>query len=486
MRKIIVLLFILPFVSNCSTVSSATPLSKLPNILWIYTEDLSPFMGCYGNEVNKNHTPVIDKLASEGVLFKKCFMPAPVCSATRSAIITGVMQTTTGTHGHRSARTPDSLYYLPKHITTLPELMRAKGYFTFNNGKDDYNFTYDRRKLYNSGTKENYKYKQNGWQGCFGKGSWRDRKDKSQPFFGQIQIWGGKSQIRKTPKSDRLSPSDISVPPYFANTLPFQKDWAYHHNTSRETDYDVKRILQDLKNDDLLDNTIVFFFSDHGNNKSLRGKQFCYDEGLHVPLIIRGNHAKLKAGSVRNELVSGLDITATTLALAEVKLPEYLDGQDLFGSHYKEREYVISARDRCDYTIDRIRTVRSEKFRYIRNFMPERNLLQPQYRDGSPAVKEFKKLRREGKLSKLLDDMYFGLRPDEELYDVEKDPYMVNNLAKSSTHSAELKKHRDLLNKWIKETDDKGQYPEDSRQLKATYGLWKSKCVNPEYDQFKK
>lgn len=478
--------------------------NKRPNILWIFVEDLSPYMGCYDDPINKDHTPTIDKFAADGVLFKRAFMPAPVCSACRSAIITGVYQTTTGTHQHRSSREFDTVpedvrIHLPKGMKTIPELMREAGYFTFNSGKDDYNFHYDRRKLYTVGTKENYQVGMNGWQGntvdkpgSLTQHTWSSRPDKNQPWFGQIMLWGGKANARHVRKGHKLKDDEVPLPPYFPQAPGLQKAWTTHYNAARGTDKQIQDILDKLKADNELENTIIFFFSDHGNNQSLRHKQFCYEGGVHVPCMIKGDHPALKAGTVRNDLISGLDLSATTLAFGGAEMPDYLHGRDLFAADHKPRTHVISARDRCDYTIDRIRTVRTDKLRYIKNDFPDRHLLQAQYRDNRPPVLELKKLRKEGKLTPYQEEHWFGKRPVEELYDLAKDPHQINNLAKNPAFQDELKRHRKLLEDWIKESGDKGQQPEDPRQLKATFDLWKDKPifrdakVNPEYDQFKK
>ncbi len=479
--------------------------TKRPNILWILAEDLSPFMGCYNDPINSGHTPTIDRIASDGVLFKRAFVPAPVCSACRSALITGVMQTTTGTHQHRSSRftdgkiVPEELRIkLPEDVKTIPELMKAAGYFTYNDGKDDYNFHYDRTALYDVGSADDYKPGQNGWQGNKGKNflsisdkTWRQNPDQSKPWFGQIQIMGGKANAKHVRDGEKLKPNDVPLPPYFPDVKALRAAWTMHYNSARGADARVENILAQLKADGQLEKTIVFFFSDHGSNHSLRHKQFCYEGGLHVPLMVMGNHPKLKAGTVRNELVSGLDISATTLALAGAALPDYLDGQDLFGKDYAPIDYVISARDRCDYTIDRIRTVRSENMRYIRNYFPNRPMMQAQYRDEKPIVLALKRALEEGTLTDYQKEHWFGDRPQEELYDLTVDPHQINNLATDPAFAQALKQHCDILESWIKQTDDKGQYPEDTRQLKATFDLWKDRTifknadVNPEYDQFK-
>ena len=505
MRPIVRILISAWIVIAVSHTANAQVARPKPNILWILSEDLSPLMGCYDDPINAGHTPTIDKLAHDGVLFKRAYVPAPVCSACRSALITGVMQTTTGTHNHRSSRAPagqivpeKERIYLPANMKTMPELMREAGYFTFNSGKDDYNFHYDRRALYTVGTKENYVTGMNGWQGnhaidflSFTKGNWSARKDKDQPWFGQMQIMGGKAGAKHVRDGEKLSSRDVPLPPYFPDTPAHRKSWTKHYNAARGADARVEQILKQLAADGELENTIVFFFSDHGNNTSLRHKQFCYEGGVLIPLIVKGDHPALKAGKVRTELVSALDITATTLALGGAKLPDYLDGQDLFGEDYQPVDHVISARDRCDFTIDRIRTVRSDKFRYIRNYFPNRPMLQPQYRDKKAVAKDLRRLHAEDKLTDYQEEHWFGTRPTEELYDIAADPHQINNLASNSSYDDVLKRHRQILDDWVEKTDDQGQYPESADHLRGTYLLWrdtpvfKNADVNPEYEQFK-
>lgn len=489
--------------SSCSEIKDDKIVK--PNILWILAEDLSPFMGCYGDPINKGHTPKLDQLASEGMLFTRAYSTAPVCSPSRSALITGVMQTSTGTHQHRSSRTtngqivPEELrILLPEHMKTLPELMQEAGYFTFNSGKDDYNFHYNRNALYQVGSADDYKPGINGWQGNFAKhhlsatkDTWNARPNKKQPWFGQIQIMGGKAGAKHVREGALLADNDVPLPPYFPDVQSHRAAWTKHYNANRGADARVEAILAQLKADGEMDNTIVFFFSDHGSNTSLRHKQFCYEGGLHVPLIIKGKHPELKAGTVRTELVSLLDVTATTFALAGLKLPEYLDGQNLFAKDYTPAKYVLGARDRCDYTIDRIRTVRSENYRYIRNYYLNRPMMQAGYRDNQPMVKDLRQLYHEGKLTAYQSRHWFGDRPEEELYDIRADPHQMENLVENPDFEAVLKEHRNILETWMKETDDKGQYPESALQLKATYDLWKDRPIfrdaeiNPDYDQFR-
>ncbi len=502
MIRYVVLLVLAIFAMSCQTQSEE--LAKKPNILWIIAEDLSPFMGCYNDTINIGHTPAIDKMASEGVLFSRAFATAPVCSASRSAFITGLMQTTIGIHQHRSSRTangdivPEKLrIHLPDGMKTIPELMQESGYFTFNGGKDDYNFHYDRNKLYNVGSEDNYIPGMNGWQGnrarhflSYTKDVWNARRNRNQPWFGQIQIMGGKRDAQYVREGEELGDNDVPLPPYFPDIPSQRSAWIMHYNANRGSDTQIEAILKQLEADGELENTIIFFFSDHGSNTSMRHKQFCYEGGMKVPLLIKGKG--IDAGEVCNDLVSLLDVSATTLALAGAKMPDYLEGQNLFAKDYKASKYIIGARDRCDYTIDKIRTIRSEKYRYIKNYFPERPMMQAGYRDIKPIVTELKKAYKDGILTDYQEEHWFGVRPEEELYDIDADPHQMNNLTVNPEFENVLKEHRKVLEEWIEETDDKGQYPESPVQLKATYELWKDRPVfsnaqvNPEYDQFKK
>lgn len=486
----------------CTSLATA---ERAPNILWIVAEDLSPIFGSYGDEINAKHTPAIDRLAAEGVLFERAYAVAPVCSASRSAFITGVMQTTTGTHQHRSSRTKEGVVvpeelriYLPEGMRTIPELLREQGYFTFNSGKDDYNFHYDRRQLYDVGTEEDYQAGMNGWQGnkathwkSSTKDVWNARSDKTQPWFGQIQIDGGKGDQRYLDEADFVDPQSIALPPYFPDTPALRDAWGVHWNNARGSDVRISQILNQLEADGEMEHTVIFFFSDHGHNTSLRHKQFCYEGGLLVPLIIKGEHPVIEAGKRVDELVTLLDVSATTLALAGADLPDYLDGQNLFGEDYKPVDHVVAARDRCDYTIDRIRSIRTEDFRYIRNYFVDRPMMQPGYRDGRPPSESMHQMYNKGRMTDYQATHWFGLRPFEELYAISEDPHQIHNLALNPVYRKVLLSHRRLLYDWTVATDDQGAYAESPVQLGATYELWHDREifinaeVNPEYHQFK-
>lgn len=449
-----------------------------PNVLWIFVEDISPNLGNDGQALV--HTPTLDELANSGSKFTNTIMPAPVCSAGRSAMMTGMMQTTLGVHNHHSARTDAAAYHLPAHIKTLPELFKEAGYFTFNSGKDDYNFTYDRKDLYEGSYAEHPLYGKSGVPI-----DWNARSDKNQPFFGQIQLKGGKHIFSSKFKDKVQWPIDrskITLPPYYPNDPVVVEQWARYLESLQITDREVKGILERLEQDGELDNTLVLFFADHGM-RFLRHKQFLYEGGIKVPFIAYWKgQSKVVTPGVRDELISGLDISATSLGVAGIDIPSWFEGKNLFDPNYQAKEYVISARDRCDFTIDRIRSVRSKNFKYIRNFFPERSAMQPSYRDEWPMTQVVRKLYHDGKLNDIQAQHFSPARPTEELYDLRNDPHEIVNLAADSAYQDELVKHRNTLTRWIAQTNDQGQYPEREESLKLMLGIWGDTAINSEFD----
>ncbi len=464
-----------------SEAAEPATMTKRPNILWLYIEDMNPLLGCYGDSTVA--TPNMDRLAQQGVLFEKCFVTAAVCSPCRSAIITGRMQTTIGAHNHNSAYNERTPIFLPGYLqgNTLPEIFRQHGYDTFNQGKDHYNFTYERNRLYSM-----QRVKKDP------KAPWRELKDRKKPFFGQVQLSGGKFAFNLKSLTDlpeRLKPEDVAdtVPPYYPRDPIILKHWALHYDCVRKTDMVVGEIMQLLGQDGLLEDTIIFCFSDHGCYMP-RHKQFCYEGGLQVPLIIVAPEKcrQLGKGVRRKDLVSALDISATSLALCGIEIPDWYDSKDLFASDYR-REFVIAAKDRMDFTIDRVRSLRDDRgFKYIRNYMPERPYMQLNYRHGREYMVRMDDLFAQGKLSDVQARFWSNYRPAEELYDLNTDPHEINNLAHDRSYRQQLLKMRAQLNQWCKETDDKGQYPEDEPNLRHTYEIWgDAKCINPEYDGFR-
>lgn len=444
-----------------------------PNILWVYLEDTNPWMSTYGDEVVQ--TPNIDALASEGVRFDRAYMPSGVCSPTRSALITGMYQTSIGAHEHYSSfrvwRGNEMESWDPNFlgIRTLPEIFKSAGYYTFNEGKNHYNFVFSNDELYD-------RKGDNGFKGAKDGTGWSGRRE-GQPFFGQIQLRGGKRA--DAPK--KADPRDVTVPPYYPDHPVYRREIAHHYDTILKMDEILGHIMDRLKEDGLYENTVVFFFSDHGMNLP-RHKQFLYEGGIRVPLIIAG--PGLPEGTARGDLVSGLDISATSLSLAGIDTPGHMHGQDMFAPEYN-RDYIISARDRCDFTIDRIRTVVTDRYKYIRNFMPDKPYLQPQYRDGRDYMKVLKDLYNQDELNEIQSRFVSEERPAEELYDLREDPHETRNLIHSPKreHAVALAQLRDILYQWILETDDQGRFPESDAALKAVIDRWGEKAVNKEYDR---
>lgn len=412
-----------------------------PNVVWICVEDASPHISCYGEKAIQ--TPHIDKLAGEGVLFEKAFVTSPVCSSSRSAMITGMFQTSSGFLHHRSQKFSGKgggnkdyfeSYKTPAGIKTLPQIFKEHGYYVSNAKKTDYNF--ESGKIYDS-TKD-----------------WSGRK-KGQPFFAQFQLKGGKDR-----KSDKgVDRSKMKLPPYYPNTEIMRDDWAHYLGSWIKVDEEVKGIISRLKKEGELENTYIFFWTDHGVSH-IRGKQFLYDEGIQVPLIVRFPN-KAQAGTIRKDMVSHIDIPVSSLVAAGIEVPAYMQGQSVFATDYKEQEYIYTARDRCDETVDIIRSVRTQKYKYIRNFLPHCSHMQrSQYKEGKKMVQEALALFKAGKLNDLQSKVFLPTRPIEELYDLESDPYETNNLAVKSEHNDTLVYLRNKLKTWMVETGDLGLIPE--------------------------
>jgi arylsulfatase A-like enzyme len=420
-----------------------------PNILWIISEDASPHIGPYGERTIA--TPNLSKLAREGVTFERAFVTAPVCSPARSALITGMYHTTLGSHNHQSGHADPAIggsaifhdsYRVPDGIVLIPELFVKAGYHVTNSGygggegKTDYNFV-PRGKLYD-GT------------------DWALRAS-GQPFFAQIQLRGGKDREATTAHS--VDPATVSLPPYYADHPVIRKDWAEYLDSWVRTDAEVGNILGRLKAEDLLESTVVFFLTDHGVTH-LRGKQFLYDEGIRIPLIVRlpGGNA---AGTTRRDLVSQIDIAAASLHLAGIPIPSNLQGRPLFSSAHQKRDAVFSTRDRCDEAIDLMRSVRTERYKYIRNFMSYLPLAQPsRSKDGKEIMNVTQQLRSAGQLNPLQASLFAVPRPVEELYDVIADPFETVNLALRPEFRGICAELKSNLYAWMLETRDMGVIPE--------------------------
>ena len=440
-----------------------------PNILWIYVDDMNDWFGCYDHPLVK--TPHVDALAKNGVLFRRAYVPAPVCSAGRSAIITGCMQTTTGTHQHRTfVKKP-----LPEKYVTIPELFRANGYATFNNRKTDYNFDFDHDALYSPELKK-ANTKNYNWMA----------KLKGKPFFGQLQFAGGKvggEAGARYPAKSSFKDEAVTVPPQYPDTPVFRNGIARHLEQTQMLDNEVGRVVAALKEHGLYENTVIVFFTDHGYQLP-RAKQFVYEEGIRVPLIIANLGKRvLEVPAERTDLVSCIDLGPTSLHLAGIPVPDHMQGQPLLADDYKHKQFVVAARDRLDFTVDRMRAVVTERFKYIKNFHSDRPLTTSNYRDGYATFRELRKLRDEKKLSALHERIYFQAKQAEELYDLQSDPNELNNLAEAPKFAEQLQQHRVLLAEWITKSGDLGGQPESDEELRAQIKRWKDKATAPEFDR---
>ena len=413
-----------------------------PNILWLDTEDLSPDLGCYGAPLV--NTPNIDQLAAEGVRFTNAFVTAPVCSASRSAVVTGMYQTSTGFHNHRSNRENP----LPDNIKLFTHYLREAGYFTCNGqvltdgrrGKLDYNFKMD-------------------FDEAFDGTDWSQRKP-GQPFFAEVHFSETHRAFHKDPDSP-INPDDVEIPPYYPDHPITRLDWALYLEDIQNLDKKVAKVLQRLEDEGLADNTVVFFWGDHGR-PMVRGKQFLYEGGIHIPLIVRWPD-RIQPGSVNDSLVSTIDFAPTWLTLAGVDVPDHMHGQDLLDPDKPERDCIFAARDRCDETDDRIRCVRTKRYKYIRNFFPERpyTYFNAYKKQQYPVLTLMEMLYEKGELTPEQENFMKPTRPAEELYDLQNDPHEVHNIAESAEHQQALRELRNKLDAWIEETGDQGEIPED-------------------------
>lgn len=428
-----------------------------PNILWITAEDMSAKVGCYGDK--NADTPNIDALAAAGARFTKVFAPSPVCAPSRSSLITGEYATSIGTHHMRSKAVP------PAGTKCFTEYLRAAGYYCTNNVKTDYNFPAPLT----------------AWDENSKKAHWRNRP-KNKPFFSVFNLtttheskfhMSDEEVARVTesvPASKRHKPEDMEVPPYLPDTPIVRKDIAQFYDTVTAMDHQLGEILAELDADGLSSNTIVFFFTDHGTALP-RGKRWLYDSGLHVPLLIRWP-GTLQPGTVDDRLISFIDIAPTMLSIAGVPKQPRLTGK-VFLPDMKQpvRDYIFAARDRMDEVYDIVRAARDTRYKYIRNFQPEKPYAQwMAYGEKTPAMQELRRLHADGQLTGPQLLFFRETKPEEELYDTQADPHEVKDLAQSAEHQEIKARMRKALDDWQKESGDLGLIPEPELQERMRPG----------------
>jgi arylsulfatase A-like enzyme len=439
-----------------------------PNILWIVGENLKLDLGCYG--AKNVQTPALDGLASRGVRYTHVFSTSPVCAPSRSAFFLGMYQTTTDTHNMRSHRSDD--YRLPEGVRPITHRLRDVGYYTANiktlgnevvgSGKLDLNFV-NEGKLYDGD-------------------AWEDLKSH-QPFFAQVNTLEAEYDIydRQTWRQPRVewkgershekiaTPANVTPPPYYPDHPLVREEWARYLNSISGMDKTIGKILRQLQADGLADNTIVIFFGDNGWIEP-RGIHWCYDTGLHVPMIVHipkkvAQPANYRPGTVSDEVISLIDLTPTTLSFAGIERPLGMHGRVFLGDRLSpERQYAFSARDRIDETVNRLRSVRGQRYHYIRNYYPDRHFTSlNRYKEKCFPIKPLmRQLMAEGKLTGPPAELMSPTVAPEQLFDTVEDPHEIHNLAESADprHREALVRMRTALAVWITETQDQGVFPE--------------------------
>ncbi len=451
---------------GASAVEPTTP--EKPNILYIALEDITPMMGCYGDAYA--HTPVFDRLAEEGIRYTHAYSVGAVCSPSRSSVVTGMYPSSLGTMHHRS-----HVGKPPAFLRMIPSYMREAGYYTTNNAKQDYNM---------GGA---------GWHESSHQAHWRNRPGKDQPFFAKFDLQECHSSITKIPEDvivkqrlDRLKPEDFHdpthapLPSYHPESPAFRQAWSRYYDSVTQVDYRTDELIDQLKEDGLWDDTIVIVWADHGVGMP-RGKHTAWEQGTHVPLIVRypekyQHLSPAPPGSVVDDMVMLMDMGPSVLELAGITPPAYMHGRALLcKSEAKKRDYVVAGRDRLDSRFEMVRSIRDKRYRYQRNFYP--HLPYKPYEDfefDAPVLRKWVELAREGKLTGDQELVTMRFKPVEELYDSENDPHMVKNVADDPEYGEVLEQMRGRLRQWMIETRDLGILDETEllERAKAKASLW--------------
>jgi arylsulfatase A-like enzyme len=423
-----------------------------PNIVWIVCEDMSPeHLETYGGTGGK--TPFLNELAKESLQYDNAFSTAGVCAPSRAALITGAYQTSIGAMHMRttgmSAAAKDVYppgyknysVVLPEEMYPYPIYLRQAGYYVSNNSKEDYQF----------------KTPVMMWDESGGKAHWRNRKDPNQPFFSIFNFTiSHESQVWSRENEELLvDPKDVSVPPVYPDDSLTRRTLARFITNVMRMDMQVGEVIAQLKEDGLYDNTIIFFYSDHGDGMPYF-KREVYDRGLKVPLYVKAPF--LEPGNTTDELVSFVDFGPTLLSLAGIQIPETMQGQAFLGAQKAApRKYVYGARDRMDSEYDRVRAVSDGRFKYIKNFMPEKpNYQNIRYRLQNPLMLHLLDLHEKGQLTPEQDRWFDTTKPEEELYDTQSDPYEFVNLVENQDYQDKLVEMRMALEDWMIKYGDKG------------------------------
>ena len=441
-----------------------------PNILVIMADDMSLRINALGDKTAI--TPNLDELVKNGTSYMNAFTTAGVCACSRSALLTGKNQISIGSM-HMRTSSGGSVPYLAvpeAHIKAFPEILRKHGYFTFTNDKLDYQF---------SGI-----FPGSGpftiWNSEKDKFGWKNRKN-SEPFFGMINliithesgIFRGKmnsvdtqaiklmQQTRQLLYEAPVKPENVVVPPFLPDTSEVRKDIARAYNNIYILDIEVKEIIDQLKKDNILDDTIIIFTSDHGDGLP-RYKRELFDTGINVPFLIlipKKFSSWQKPGEKIYDLVSFLDIAPTVLNLAGVSIPSYMDGKSIFGN--EKNEYIFAARDRLDSFKGKTRAVRNKDYKFIKNYsLGIVGAQKLSFRENLMSMKELRKMYENNELNEI-QRIWLELIPELQLYDLNNDPYEINNLAYDPNYKDKVLLLENVLEQWIEKNNFHGHLEEE-------------------------
>ena len=419
---------------------------KLPNILWITSEDNSPFVGCYGDSFAT--TPNLDKLASQGFLYTHAYANAPVSAPARNTILTGLFACSAGNHQMRSQ------YKKPDIVRCYPEFFRQLGYYCSNNNKEDYNIALEQTDGI--------------WDDSSRNAHYRNRKP-GQPFFAVFNTTiSHESSIHTYIPDEQLrhSPKEVVLPPYHPDTPEMRHDWAQYYDKVEDMDTWVGSIIRELEESGELENTIIFYYGDNGGVLG-RSKRFVYESGTRIPLIIRipekfkELYPEARPGSKVDRLVSFVDLAPTLLSITDMEVPEWMQGKAFLGKQTTPSpDYVYMFRGRMDERYDLSRAVRDKQYRYIRNYMPHRIYGQQiNYLWQAPSLRSWEQAYLKGECNPA-QSAFWQEKPAEELYDMENDPWEVNNLAANPDYKDVLERMRKANDQWLTDIRDVGFIPE--------------------------
>jgi len=435
-------------------------IGEKPNILILIAEDISPELGCYGNEYAT--TPNIDKMAEGGMVYDFALTTAPICAPSRSALASGLYATSLGTQ-HLRSEIP-----FPEKLKTLPELLRENGYFTSNRDKTDYNFDAEGRWEH--------------WSSEYT--PWRHRAE-GQPFYSFMNIGpsheGSVNNLQNYKRfvenlSDDLfhDPDKVPLPPYYPDSPKTREIWAHYYNMLTVLDQNVGMVLDSLAADGMMEETIVFFIADHGFGMP-RYKRWLYKTGMHVPMVVhvpeKYEHMVpgFSKGGHNTNMVSFIDLPATLLSLAGVETPGYFEGKPIMGKNAEPvREYAFGARDRADDMFEMSRSVTDGRYFYVRNYMPHLPYIQPGFifSDEKEAFRELRRLHNTGQTDAEQEKLW-NKKPVEELYDWQTDPQELNNLAENPAYAEIKNRLKSKLHDWMLETHDLGLLPEAEYMIRS-------------------